>query len=40
MNTDALILMLISQGVITALTIYFFIKVLTSKPKDGSFSNK
>jgi hypothetical protein len=37
MKTSALLFMLISQGIITILTIYFFLKVLFSKPSEGSF---
>ncbi len=33
MNTSALLFMLITQGVITALTLYFFFKVLFMKPR-------
>jgi hypothetical protein len=42
MNRTALIFMLITEGIITALTLYFFIKVLVTKPKnpeDDSYSN-
>ncbi len=40
MNTEALSLMLITQGVVTIFTIYFFYKVFTIKPKQepDSFS--
>ncbi|HOY39405.1 MAG: hypothetical protein KBB11_11635 [Bacteroidales bacterium] len=34
MNTSALILMLCSICGVTAVTVYFFIKVLTTKPKQ------
>lgn len=40
MNRAALIFMLVSQGIITILSIYFFIKVLTKKPQEGSFCKK
>ena len=33
MNTSALILMIITQLSVTLVTIYFFIRVLTSKPE-------
>ncbi|WP_169516042.1 hypothetical protein [Flavobacterium tegetincola] len=33
MNTEALIMMLTTQGLVTALTGYFFYRVLTTKPK-------
>lgn len=33
MNTNALLFMVITQSVITGLTLYFFIKVLFGKPK-------
>ncbi|MCX7863367.1 MAG: hypothetical protein N2449_10280 [Bacteroidales bacterium] len=33
MNTEALIFMLVSEGIIAVITIYFFIKVLRSKQK-------
>lgn len=32
MKTDALILMLLVQGTVTAFTIYFFVKVLKTPP--------
>lgn len=34
MNTEALIMMLITISAITAVTAYFFVKVLTTKPKQ------
>lgn len=34
MQTQALLFMVTAEVIITALTLYFFIKVLTSKPKD------
>ncbi len=37
MNTSALVLMLLSQGTIAALSIYFFVKVIRCKPDGGSF---
>jgi len=33
MNTAALTLMLLSVGIVTALTVYFFWRVLTAKPR-------
>ncbi len=33
MNTSALILMLSVQLVVTAFTVYFFVRVLVAKPK-------
>lgn len=33
MTTDALAFMLISEGIIASVTIYFFIKVLRSKKR-------
>ncbi|MFN6117062.1 MAG: hypothetical protein ACK46G_11895 [Flavobacteriales bacterium] len=33
MNTSALVLMLCSMGTVTALTVYFFYRVLTAPPK-------
>lgn len=33
MNTEALTLMLCAMGTVTALTGYFFFRVLTAKPK-------
>jgi hypothetical protein len=33
MNTSALFLMIISEGIIAAITIYFFFRVLKSPPK-------
>ena len=40
MNTDALIMMVTSEVIITAVTLYFFYKVLTtpSKPEPDSYS--
>lgn len=40
MNTDALIMMISSEVIITVVTIYFFYKVLTipPKPEPDSFS--
>jgi hypothetical protein len=34
MNTEALILMVTTQGLVTFFTFYFFYKVLTIKPKS------
>ena len=41
MNTSALTLMLLSMGTVTALTIYFFYRVLTAphRPEPDSFSD-
>jgi hypothetical protein len=33
MNTEALIMMVTTQGIVTVLTGYFFYRVLTTKPK-------
>ncbi len=33
MNSEALILMLLAVGSVTAITGYFFFRVLTAKPK-------
>lgn len=33
MNTEALIMMVTTQGLVTFFTFYFFYKVLTTKPK-------
>ena len=40
MNTEALILMIAAEGIITAVTVYFFYKVLTvpPKPEPDSYS--
>ena len=40
MNTEALTLMVFTQGLVTACTLYFFYKVLTTPPKSepDSFS--
>lgn len=34
MNTEALITMVVTQGLVTFFAIYFFYKVLTIKPKQ------
>ncbi len=34
MNTSALIMMLVTEISVTVITLYFFIKVLKTKPKD------
>ncbi len=34
MKTEALIMMLITLSAITVVTVYFFYKVLTTKPKQ------
>ena len=34
MNTEALIMMIAAEGIITAVTLYFFWKVLTTPPKS------
>lgn len=33
MNTSALILMILTQAIVTAFTIYFFVKVLRTPPR-------
>ena len=33
MNTEALILMIAAEGIIAFVTVYFFYKVLTVRPK-------
>lgn len=33
MNTQALIMMIAAEGIITAITIYFFVRVLTMPKK-------
>lgn len=33
MNTEALITMVVTQGIVIGFTAYFFYKVLTTKPK-------
>ena len=40
MNTEAIITMVLAQGVVIGFTAYFFYKVLTAKPKPepDSFS--
>ncbi|GIZ08835.1 hypothetical protein [Flavobacterium sp. UMI-01] len=40
MNTEALITMLLTQGIVVFFAVYFFYKVLTIKPKQepDSFS--
>jgi hypothetical protein len=40
MNTEALILMVTTQGIVTSLTFYFFYRVLTAKPKSEPDSFK
>ncbi len=39
MNTEALIFMLVSEGIIAATTIYFFVKVLRSKKQFNEKDN-
>ena len=41
MNTEALTLMLLAMGTVTVLTVYFFWRVLTTKPhgEPDSFSD-
>ena len=34
MNTEALIMMVAAEGIITVVTLYFFWKVLTTPPKS------
>lgn len=40
MNSQALIMMIAAEGIITAITIYFFVKVLTmpKKKEPDSFT--
>jgi len=38
MNTEALLTMVITQGIVIGFTGYFFYKVLTTKPKPESDS--
>lgn len=38
METQALIFMVSAEVIITSLTLYFFIRVLFTKPKGGSDS--
>lgn len=33
MNTEALITMMVTQGIVISFTAYFFYRVLTTKPK-------
>lgn len=33
MNTIALIMMIVTQSLVTAITVYYFIRVLRAKPK-------
>ena len=42
MSTGALTLMLLSMGVVTFMTVYFFWRVLTAKPRPepDSFENE
>lgn len=42
MQTQALVFMLVSEGIIIGLSLYFFIKVLFTKPKDepDSYTNE
>lgn len=39
MNTEALIFMIVSEGIIAAITIYFFAKVLRSKKQFNEEDN-
>ena len=34
MKTEALITMILSQGIVTGFTLYFFYRVLTTKPRQ------
>jgi len=34
MKTEALIMMIVTISVITSVVVYFFVKVLTTKPKQ------
>lgn len=36
MNTSALIMLLAAEGIVTAFTIYFFIRVLKAPPKPDT----
>lgn len=38
MNTEALLTMLLTQGIVVSFAVYFFYKVLTIKPKKESDS--
>jgi len=38
MNTEAIITMVTTQGIVISLTAYFFYRVLTTKPKPESDS--
>lgn len=40
MNTGALIFMLVSEGIIAAITIYFFMKVLRSNSNFNQEDNQ
>ncbi len=42
METQPLIFMIVSEAIITMLTVYFFIKVLTTKPRKepDSYTNE
>ena len=33
MNSEALIIMIVTQGLVTGITLYYFYKVLTTPPK-------
>jgi hypothetical protein len=33
MKTEAIIIMVLAQGIVTGITVYFFYRVLTTKPK-------
>jgi hypothetical protein len=34
MNTDAIIMMVLSNGIVIAVTLYFFMRVLRTAPPD------
>ena len=34
MNTSALIMLLLAEGIVTFCTVYFLVKVLLAKPKE------
>ena len=34
MQTQSMVFMIVSEVIITSLTLYFFIKVLTTKPRN------
>lgn len=34
MNTSALIMMLVAEGIVTIMTVYYFVKVLRTPPRN------